>query len=595
MRPLTATRTGALFSAVAVAVVATGRAARPATDPPLITHGGVVASASPVASQVGAAVLGKGGNAVDAAVATALALGVVEPQSSGIGGGGFALVYVAAEKKVYVYDFREIAPAALTPESFVDGGVLDPLRARIGGLSVGVPGEVAGLGRMLSRHGTLSWRRAVAPSIRLARDGFPVAWFEPVAIARLSKALPADPRFDRLRAFMTPGGHALVAGEPSARPALARTLSILAAKGPAAFYTGAIADDVVATAKAAGGVITAQDLAAYAVDEPASPLWGTWRGHRLATMPLPSSGGIAILEALGLIDASGIDLGKLGVGSSAALHVIAEVLRHAFADRARFLGDDDAAKLIAAKLLDPARLSKLAKKIDPDHVQPHDAYGDRELSAAPPAPPPTDHGTSHLCVVDGDGNAVALTTTINGYYGAGLITDGGVVLNDEIDDFRIARDQANQFHLVQSERNLVGGGKRPLSSMSPTLVFDGDRVVACVGGAGGPGIISGTFQVLLDLFVWDLDPSAAVSQPRIHDQWSPDELGVEAEIPADVIDGLTRRGHTIKVRPWTTAVQAIRILPDGTRQAASDPRHAAAPAAAPTSTSASTSAAPRAR
>jgi gamma-glutamyltranspeptidase/glutathione hydrolase len=185
-------------------------------------------------------------------------------------------------------------------------------------------------------------------------------------------------------------------------------------------------------------------------------------------------------------------------------------------------------------------------------------------------------------VIDAAGNAVALTTTVNGYFGAGLITGGGVVLNDEIDDFQIGRGDANQFHLVQSDLNLVGGGKRPLSSMSPTLVLDGDRVVACVGGAGGPGIISGTLQVLLDMFVWDLDPSAAVAQPRVHDQWLPDELGVEAQIPADVVDGLARRGHTIKVRPWSTAIQAIRVLPDGTRQAASDPRHAAAPAAAPT-------------
>jgi gamma-glutamyltranspeptidase/glutathione hydrolase len=305
---------------------------------------------------------------------------------------------------------------------------------------------------------------------------------------------------------------------------------------------------------------------------------------KLATMPLPSSGGIAVLETLGLIEASGIDLGKLGVGSSAALHVIAEAMRHAFADRARFLGDSDAARTIAAKLLDPARLARVAKRIDPDHVQPHDSYGDPDLAAAPP--PPKDGGTSHLCVIDADGDAVALTTTINGYFGAGLITGGGIVLNDEIDDFQTVRGAANQFGLVQSDLNLVGPGKRPLSSMSPTLVFDQDgKVIACAGSAGGPGIISATIQILLDMFVWDMDPRAAISQPRIHDQWLPDELGVDAEIPADVIDGLARRGHKIAVKPWTTAAQAIRVMPDGSRQAASDPRHAAAPAAQPTSPS----------
>jgi gamma-glutamyltranspeptidase/glutathione hydrolase len=217
-------------------------------------------------------------------------------------------------------------------------------------------------------------------------------------------------------------------------------------------------------------------------------------------------------------------------------------------------------------------------------VQPHDQYGDADL--APPAPPRKDGGTSHLCVIDRDGDAVALTTTVNGYFGAGLITQGGVVLNNEIDDFEIARGAANQFNLVQSDLNLVGPGKRPLSSMSPTLVFDRDgKVIACAGAAGGPGIISTTIQLLLDMFVWDLDPRAAIALPRVHDQWLPDELDVEAEIPADVVDGLARRGHEVVVKPWSTAAQAIRVLPDGTRQAASDPRHAAAPAAEPTSPS----------
>jgi len=574
-----ATRTGARIAAVVATLVALGapaREPRAATDPPIITRGGAVASANRAASEVGAAVLSRGGNAVDAAVATALALGVTDPQSSGIGGGGFALVYIAAEKKVYVYDFREIAPAALTPAAFVVDGKVDPMRSRLGGLAVAVPGEIAGLGRLLDRHGRWSWRAAVTPAWRLARDGFPVSWFTPVAVGRLTPRLPAAATFDRLRALMMPGGKAPQAGDATANAALAGTLAALATGGPGVFYRGAIADDIVATARAAGGVITTDDLAHFSVDESLAPLWGSWHGYRLATMPLPSSGGIAILESLGLIDASGIDLAKLGPGSSAALHVIAEVLRHAFADRARFLGDTDAARLIATKLLDPARLASVAKRIDPEHVQPHDRYGDETLKSA--APPPTDHGTSHLCAIDRDGNAVALTTTINGYYGAGLVTDGGVVLNNEIDDFSIAAGNENQFNLVQSDPNKVAGGKRPLSSMSPTLVFDGDRVIACVGGAGGPGIISATLQVLLDMFVWKMDPSAALAQPRIHDQWLPDELGVEAELPADVVDGLARRGHTVKVKPWSTGVQAIRVLDDGTRQAASDPRHGSAPA-----------------
>ncbi len=577
MRHRNATRLARLLAALVA--FASASSTRAATDPPLTTRKGVVASADPIASQVGATIMARGGNAVDAAAATALALGVLEPASSGIGGGGFALVYVAAERQVHVYDFRETAPAALGPDDFLVDGVLDPMRSRLGGLAVGVPGEVAGLARMVARHGALSWRRDVQPAVALARDGAPTPWFLAVAAGKVAARLPDEPRFAALRALIAPGGAPRGAGDALVRADLAATLEAIALRGPRAFYEGPLADDLVATIRAGGGVMTAADLAGYRVVERA-PLWGDWRGLRLATMPLPSSGGVVILEMLGILDRTGIELASLPVGGSAALHVVAEVMKHAFADRARLLGDADPATAasLTTRLLDPARLARLAKRVARDAVQPHDSYGERGVAARPVRP---DGGTSHLCVVDAAGNAVSLTTTVNGYFGAGLVTRGGVVLNNQIDDFQIAPGQPNMFGLVQSDLNLVAPGKRPLSSMSPTLVFEGDRVIGCVGGSGGPMIISGTFQVLLDMFVWGQDPRAAVSAARIHHQWLPDRLAVEPELAPDVGAGLAGRGQVVEVDDNRSAIQAIRVRPDGVREAASDPRHAAAPAAVP--------------
>jgi gamma-glutamyltranspeptidase / glutathione hydrolase len=328
-------------------------------------------------------------------------------------------------------------------------------------------------------------------------------------------------------------------------------------------------------------VLAAADLAGYRVVERA-PLWGRWRGLRVATMPLPSSGGLVLLEVLGILDAleaRGVALEGAGAGSSATLHLIAEALKHGFADRARLLGDTDDARALAATLLEPAALAQLAARIDPARVGRHAGYGRPAL--ARPAAAPEGGGTSHLCVVDAEGNAVALTTTVNRLFGAQLVTPGGVVLNNQMDDFALEAGVPNAFGLVQSEQNLVAPGKRPLSSMTPVLLLDGDRVVGCAGGSGGPHIISNVVQVLLATFVFGQDVRAAVEAPRIHHQWLPVQLRVEAEIPRDVRDGLTRRGHELAPTPAPTAVQAIRVLPDGTMQAASDPRKAGAPAAPP--------------
>jgi gamma-glutamyltranspeptidase/glutathione hydrolase len=333
----------------------------------------------------------------------------------------------------------------------------------------------------------------------------------------------------------------------------------------------------------AGGVLTAADLAAYRVVE-RPPLDGAWHGLRVYGMPLPSSGGIAVLEALGILDATGVDLAPLGAGSPAARHITVEALKHAFADRARWLGDPGSARRNERELLVPERLRRIGERINRFAVGRHDRYGGTSWGGARArGQAPLDaSGTSHLCVIDGAGNAVALTTTVNGYFGAHVVGPrSGVVLNNQIDDFSLGAGMPNQFGLVQADANLVAPGKRPLSSMSPTLVLDDRGVVACLGGSGGPRIISNVVQVLLDVFVFGRDVGAAVEAPRVHHQWTPDRLRAEPTVDAWTLALLRARGHVIDPLTTITAVQAVVVRADGAREAASDPRKGGAPAAEP--------------
>jgi gamma-glutamyltranspeptidase/glutathione hydrolase len=467
-------------------------------------------------------------------------------------------VYVAAEKRTYVYDFRETGPAAIAPAQFTD-----PQAARVGGLAVAIPGELAGLHQMQAEHGAIGWADDVSPAAALARGGVAVdAWLAHVGAT--TKAPDGAP-YDRLRAML-----AQIATGTLTRPELARLLDDVAARGPAAFYTGPVAQRIVDLVHATGGVMTLDDLARYAVDTPA-PLVGAWRGHTIVTMPLPSSGGVILLEALGLLDAldaRGVHLGP--PGSALTLHLMSEVLEHGFADRARLLGDEASANALVAHILDPHDLATIAARIDPDHVAPHDSYGHTEI--APNAPPPVDHGTSHLCVVDGAGNAVALTTTVNAVFGAKLVTEDGVVLDDEIDDFALAPGATNQFGLVQGAMNVVAPGKRPLSTMTPVLVLDGDRVIGCAGGSGGPHIATNVTLALVNALAFGDSAADAIGAPRVHHQWMPDVLEVEPGVPDDVVASLRARGHTVKVSDAVTAVQMILVRADGTLDAAADQR-----------------------
>ena len=566
---------GAIPVALLLAPLVSPATVRAASPAPFIGPHAAIAADHPAASRAGLEALKAGGNAVDAACATALALGVTVPHSSGIGGGGFAVVYLAKEKKVVTLDFREKAPAAIKAEMYFKDGKPDPKLSRRGGLAAGVPGEVRGLSELVRRWGKLPFSACVKPAEKLAKAGTPLTEDAADVINGDGKRDAEMTAFlGQVFALNRPFVLPVKVGEVVRRPALAATLAKLRTGGADAFYNGPIADEIVKATAAAGGVISRDDLRAYNAVERA-PLSTSYRGLRVVSMAPPSSGGIAVIEALGILDAKMKDPPK-GPGrfSSAYLHTVTEALKHAFADRARHLGDPDFVQVPLAKLTDPAYHRELAARIDDQHTLKPERYG----MPTAPAQPPRDGGTTHLSVIDADGNAVALTTTVNLGYGSHVIAGStGIILNDQMDDFAIAPDTPNAFRLIGNEKNAVAPGKRPLSSMSPTIVLDGDKVKLAVGGAGGPTIISGTLQVLLNVVDGKLDAQAASSAPRIHHQWSPDVLGLEPELPRDVIDGLEKRGHKTSARGHICSVNVV-VKTEAGVEAATEYRRGGAPA-----------------
>jgi gamma-glutamyltranspeptidase / glutathione hydrolase len=524
------------------------------------------------------AALKAGGNAVDAACATALALGVLHPESSGIGGGAFMLVYLARDGKLHALDARERAPAAITTGAYMKDGHVVPELSKRGGLAVAVPGEVRGLGEMVRRWGKLPFRRCVEPAQKLAARGFPVSSRLAASLAALDRpgggsaiSAMSDRRFAEIFTAKP-----LRAGDTWRRPDLAWTLGKLRA-GPDAFYKGEIAKEIVTAVRAAGGVLTAEDLASYAtVDR--TPIETRYRGLRVASMPPSSSGGLALIEALGILAArypSGPAAAGETRGSAAQLHVLAEAFKHAFADRARYLGDTDFVTVDVAHLASPGYHAELARRIKPGAVLPRDAYG----TLGPPPAPRKDGGTSHLSVIDADGNAVALTTTINLGFGAHLVAGKtGIVLNDEMDDFSLEPGVPNAFGLIGNEQNAVAPRKRPLSSMTPTIALDeAGRVRVVVGAAGGPTIITATAQVFMNVVDWKMSAQDAIAAPRIHHQWFPELLGAEPAIGADATAGLATHGQKVKTFPHIGTVNLL-VRTDAGIEAAAEPRSPSQPA-----------------
>lgn len=509
-----------------------------------------------LASQAGRDQLRSGGNAVDAAVAAALMAGVVQPAGSGLGGGGFAVVAGPAEP--YVLDFRESAPAGARRDLYVGP---DAPSSRVGPSAVAVPGESRGLARLLRDRGSRSPSQVAAPAIRAARRGFVVG-------DHLARALAAA-AFPGVVAQFTVGGEVASAGVHVRNPALASTLRRWASSGGEDLHTGRGAR-AVAGSMGESGLITDRDLRDYAPAARA-PIVAHFKGYTLYTMPPPSSGGVVLGQALAVLE--GYDLAALGHNSSDSLHLIVEALKHGFADRAHHLGDPDFVDVPTERLLSDARITQIRQAIWPARTFEPTVYG-------PPIAPPRDGGTQHISVVDEHGMAVSLTSTINTAFGSGLMADGlGFPLNNEMDDFALAPGVPNAYGLVGAEANAVAPGKRPLSSMSPTVVLDEQgRAVMAIGASGGSTIISSTLQVFLNLTVYGLDAQEAVSAPRVHHQWLPDALFVEDAMPRDVVDNLRARGHAIKSLPTYSSVQVV-VAREGGLEGASDPRKGGWPAA----------------
>jgi gamma-glutamyltranspeptidase/glutathione hydrolase len=516
------------------------------------------------AAGVGLAVLERGGNAVDAAVAVAFALAATYPRAGNLGGGGF-LLYRVPDGSFQALDFRETAPRALTAAAFLDpSGKVDPARSREGGLAVAVPGSVAGLAFAQARWGVRPWPELLAPAIRLAEEGVTVTATSAEIYAEESSRLASDPA---ARAIFTHDGAPLREGDRLVQKDLARTLRAIADGGPRAFYEGETARAIVAAVRAKGGVMTADDLARYRVLL-RTPLEGRYRGRRVVTFPLPSSGGIVLLQTLGMLER--YDLAASGAGSSLTYHRIAECLRRSFADRSRYLGDPEFVKVPWKRLLDPRYIAKRAESIRDDRATPSGDLG-------PGSPESEGSNTLHISIADARGGAASLTTTLNSWFGAAIVAPGtGVVLNNEVDDFSLAPGVPNQFGLVGEDANAPAGGKRPLSSMCPTIVEDipaGPRPRLVVGSPGGPRIITAVLQTILNVVDHGMTAQEAVDAPRIHDQWSPDRIDTDpGGIPADVIDALRSRGHVVGTKRFTWNVAVVGLDAAGRYTGAADPR-----------------------
>jgi len=555
-------------------IALSAREGEAAAPPPADGVHGMVATAEEHATRAGVEMLASGGNAIDAAVAAAFVLGVTEPYHSGIGGGGFVLIHLASGQDIAL-DARETAPAAATRDMFVRKGVAQDA-SRLGPLSIATPGLVAGLAEALARWGTKSLPDAMAPAIHLAEEGFAISprharILESVRATGFAQRFP-----ETARVQLPPPERPITPGWRLVQPELAASLKTIAREGPDAFYRGAIAKAIVAEMERQGGILTAQDLDGYRT-KLREPVRGTYRGLDVISFPPPSSGGIALIETLNVLE--GFDLAARGAGSSASIHVISEAMKLAFADRAAWLGDSDFVDVPTRGLLSKEYAASLREKINPPwwrRAPWHWLSGERTIHVTGPGEPPRDAGTTHISVTDSKGNAVSLTQTINLIFGSGLtVAHTGIILNDEMDDFSVAPDVPNAFGLVDVRgANAVAPDKRPLSSMTPTIVLRGGKPYLVSGSPGGPRIISTTLLTILNIVDYGMNPEEAVSAPRFHHQWVPDTLSVERAVPRDVIDGLERRGHTVEVSPrdWSSA-QTIMIDPKtGLHLGGSDPR-----------------------
>ena len=529
---------------------------------PVVARNGMVATEQELASQIGLDILKAGGNAVDAAVGIGFALAVALPNAGNLGGGGFMMVHDAKTGKSVALDFREVAPIKATRDMYLDakGNVVDG-KSLYTHYAVGVPGTVAGMEHALKSWGTLPLSRVIAPAIELADKGFPVS-------ETLAKILQQEKKnmgqWPATQAIFWKNGEPLKVGDPLVQKDLAQSMRLIAQQGAKAFYEGEIAQKIAAEMAPHAGAITLQDLREYKVVERA-PTRGTYRGFEIVTMPPPSSGGPHLVQILNMLEP--LPLAQWGPNSAQTIHHMAESSKLAYADRSEYLGDPDFVKIPLKGLTSKRYAESLAKGIDPNRARPA-----KEIKPGQPQPYESDQ-TTHYSVVDKAGNAVAVTYTLNTNFGSGIVAKGtGILLNNEMDDFSAKPGVANAYGLVGGDANAVAAKKRPLSSMTPTLVLKDGKPTLVTGSPGGARIITTVLQTVVNTIDFGMNPAEAAAAPRVHHQWTPDELRVEKGLSPDTIALLKQRGHNIAVKPSMGRTQTIQIR-GGTLYGYSDPRN----------------------
>ena len=558
------------------------RSASAAVEPVHARHGMVV-SIHELASRVGVQILQEGGNAIDASVATGFALAVVHSPAGNIGGGGFMLIRMA-DGKTHFLDYREKAPAAATRDMYLDAqGQVIPGASDIGYKSIGVPGSVAGMVYAEQKYGKLTLKQVMAPAIKLAREGYALTCGEASDLHDRHLA-----EFPESRRIFQRNGDYYKPGDIFRQPDLARTLERIAEK-PDDFYHGSIARELAAALQKGGGLITTDDLAHYEVKE-REPVRGTYRGYEVISAPPPSSGGTVLIESLNILE--GYDLAKMENRSAQSIHFTIEAFRRAFFDRAEFMGDPDFSRIPVAQLIDKRYAGAWRDTIDPERATPSkdlkrpDVFHELEQYAAnhPPVETPWESNhTTHYSVVDAEGNAVSVTTTLNDWFGSRVTADGlGFLLNDEMDDFSVKTGVPNDDGLIQGAANEIGPGKRPLSSMTPTIVVHDGKLFLVLGSPGSSKIITTVANVLMGVIDYGMDIQESVNAPRFHNQWLPDVVNVEKWFSPDTANSLRRRGYTLEiglhfgsdVSPYWSDAECIAVDPKtGERLGASDGRN----------------------
>jgi len=536
----------------------------------VVAERGMVVAQEKIAAQLGADVLRRGGNAVDAAVATGFAMAVTYPRAGNIGGGGFMIIHSAERQADVAIDYREAAPAAMTRDIFLGpDGKPDSVKSRDSALGIGVPGTVAGLTLALEKYGSGKFTLAdlLKPAIDLARDGIVLTDDNADTLPNWYRRLARWPASAKI--FARADGTSLREGDTLVQADLAATLSAIATLGGRGFYEGPVAEKLAAAIRDAGGIMTTEDLKSYQAVIRA-PVRGSYRGYDILAMPQPSSGGVVLLETLNILE--GFPMREMKQGSAPSFHVMIEAMKRGYADRARYLGDPAFVNAPVATLISKDYAARQRASIDPDRATP---WTDA-LSATSPR---EGSNTTHFSVVDNRGNAVSNTYTLNFSYGIGLVAEGtGVLLNNELDDFTAAPGASNAFGLVGFEANLPGPGKRPLSSMSPTIVLKDGKPVLVTGSPGGSRIISTVLQVIVNVIDYGMDVAAAVAAPRLHHQWLPDEVRIERGFADDTLAALKAKGHRISEPMGQTSANSIAVTPTGLR-GAPDPRTRGAEAA----------------